>query len=116
LQQVIELGDPCVSRRIWLPDCCTEQRPAGAPATLHSGPMPDERDELIAALQQLTAFIEGLLTLNERLVRACDTDPRPSPEELAAMRDGVRRWREQLEGFKQRRAATVLGERPLPLQ
>jgi hypothetical protein len=79
--------------------------------------MPDERDELIAALQQCAAFTEGLLTLNERLLRAYDTHVRPSVEELAAMRDGVARWREQLEGFKQRlTAATVLGEGPLPLQ
>jgi hypothetical protein len=73
--------------------------------------MPDERHELIAALQQLTAFSESLLALNERLVRAYDTDARPSAEELAAMRDGIVRWREQLEGFKQRlAAATVLDE------
>ena len=32
--------------------------------------MPDDRDELIAALRQLTAFTEGLLTLSERLVTA----------------------------------------------
>ena len=51
--------------------------------------MPDERDELIAALHQLSAFTESLLALNERLVRAYDTDARPSAEELAAMRDGV---------------------------
>ena len=62
--------------------------------------MPDERDELIAALRQLTAFTEGLLTLIEGLVRAYSTDARPSVEELAAMSDGVARWREQLEGFK----------------
>jgi len=49
---------------------------------LHSGPLPDERDELIAALQQLTTFTEGLLTLSERLVRAYDTDARPSAEEI----------------------------------
>jgi len=79
--------------------------------------MPDERDELIAALHQLTAFTEGLLTLCERLVTAYDTEVHPSAEELAAMRDGLVRWREQLEGFKQRlAAATALGERPLPLQ
>jgi hypothetical protein len=79
--------------------------------------MPDERDELIAALRQLTAFTEGLLTLNERLLRAYDTDARPSAEEVEAMRDGVVRSREQLEGFKQRlAAATVLRERPLRLQ
>jgi hypothetical protein len=59
--------------------------------------MADERDELIAALRQLIAFTEGLLTLNERLLRAYDTDARPSSEELAAMGDGVVRWREQLE-------------------
>jgi hypothetical protein len=58
-----------------------------------------ERDELIAALHQLMAFTEGLLTLSERLVRAYDTDARPIVEELAAMRDGLVRWREQLEGF-----------------
>ena len=57
--------------------------------------MPDERAELIAALHQLTAFTEGLLTLSERLVRAYDTHARPSAEEL----DGVVRWRDQLEGF-----------------
>jgi hypothetical protein len=79
--------------------------------------MPDERDELISALQQLTAFTEGLLTFSERLLRAYDTDARPSAEDLSAMRDGVLRWREQLEGFKERlAAATALGERPLPLQ
>jgi hypothetical protein len=79
--------------------------------------MPDDRDELIAALQQLTAFTEGLLTLSERLLQAYDTDTRPSREELAAMREGVMRWREQLDGFKQRlAAATALGDRPLPLQ
>jgi hypothetical protein len=79
--------------------------------------MPDDRDELIAALRQLTAFSEGLLTLSERLLQAYDTDARPSAEELVAMRDGVGRWREQLEGFKQRLAATTaLGDRPLPLQ
>ena len=63
------------------------------------------------------AFTEGLLALNERLLRAYDTEARPSAEELEAMRDGVVRWREQLEGFKQRvTAATVLGDGPLPLQ
>jgi hypothetical protein len=61
--------------------------------------IPDERDELIAALHQLTAFTEGLLTLSEWLLNAYDTDARPSAEELAAMRDGVTRWREQLEGL-----------------
>jgi hypothetical protein len=55
--------------------------------------MPDERDELIAALHQLTAFTEGLLTLSERLLRDYDTDARPSGDELAAMRDGVSRTR-----------------------
>jgi hypothetical protein len=79
--------------------------------------MPDERDELIAALRQLTAFTEGLLTLHERLLRFNDTDARPSAEELEAMRDGVVRWRDQLEAFKQGlAAATVPGEGPLPLQ
>jgi hypothetical protein len=79
--------------------------------------MPDERAELIAAVHQLTAFTEGLLALNERLVRAYDTDARPSVDELAARRDGVVRWREQLEGFEQRlAAATVLGAGRLPLQ
>jgi hypothetical protein len=79
--------------------------------------MPDDRAELLAALHQITAFTEGLLTLSERLVRAYDTDMRPSVEELAAMRDGVVRWRAQLEAFKQRiAAASVLGDDPLPLQ
>jgi len=79
--------------------------------------MPDERDELIAALHQLTAFTEGLLTLSERPLKAHDTNARPSVEELAAMREGVVRWRAQLDGFKQRLvAATALGEGPLPLQ
>jgi hypothetical protein len=50
--------------------------------------MPDERDELLAAVHQLTAFTEGLLTLSERLLKAYDTDARPSAEELAAMREG----------------------------
>jgi hypothetical protein len=78
--------------------------------------MPDDRAELLAALNQITAFTEGLLMLSERLLRAYDTDARPSAEELEAMRDGVVRWREQLEGFKQRLAAvTVLGNGPLPL-
>ena len=63
------------------------------------------------------AFTEGLLTLNERLVPAYDTDARQSAEELAAMRDGIVRRREQLDGFEQRlAAATVLGEGPLPFQ
>lgn len=66
---------------------------------------------------KITAFTEGLLTLNERLVGAYDTDARPSVEELAAMRDGVVRWREQLDGFKQRlAAATALVDGPPPLQ
>jgi DNA repair exonuclease SbcCD ATPase subunit len=77
--------------------------------------MPDEREELIAALHQLTTFIEGLLTLNERLLTTYDTDRRPSAEDLTAMREGNARWREQLEAFKQRlAAATVLDGRPLP--
>jgi hypothetical protein len=79
--------------------------------------MPDERDELIAALRQLTAFTEGLLTLNERLLRAYDTDARPSQDELAAMRDDVLRWHDQLADFKQWfEAAAALGDGPLPLQ
>ena len=79
--------------------------------------MTDEREELIAALHQLNAFIEGSLTVTERLVRADDTDVRPSAEELAAMRGGVACWREQLEGFKQRLAAApTIGEGPLPFQ
>ena len=41
--------------------------------------MPDQRDELIAALHQLTAFTEGLLTLSERLRCAYDTDARTRP-------------------------------------
>ena len=41
--------------------------------------MPDQRDELIAALHQLTAFTEGLLTLSERLRCAYATDARTRP-------------------------------------
>jgi hypothetical protein len=76
--------------------------------------MPD-REEILPALQQLTAFTEGLLTLSERLIRGYDSDERPSAEELAAMRDGVARWREQLDGFKQRLAVLSGQEGPLPL-
>jgi hypothetical protein len=52
--------------------------------------MPDERAEFIAAVHQLTAFTEGLLALNERLVQAYDTDARPSVDELAARRAELR--------------------------
>jgi hypothetical protein len=60
--------------------------------------MPDERDELIAALHQLMAFTESLLTLSDRLVRAYDASQCGGAP--GAMRDGVVRWREQLDGFK----------------
>jgi hypothetical protein len=43
---------------------------------------PTNGTRLIAALHQLTAFTEGLLTLNERLVTAYDTNAHPSAEEL----------------------------------
>ena len=42
---------------------------------------------------------------------------RATLEELEPMRDGVMRWRDQLEAFKQRlAAATVLGDEPLRFQ
>jgi hypothetical protein len=77
--------------------------------------MESDRDELIAALHQVTAFAEGLLALNERLVATHGTDERPTPDELAAMRDGVARWREQLASFRQRLAAFSV-EPPTRLQ
>ena len=80
--------------------------------------MPDERAELIAAVHQLTAFTEGLLALNERLVRAYDTDARPSTEELAAMREescaGTNS--SKVSNSDSRRQQFWGTDRPLPLQ
>jgi hypothetical protein len=77
--------------------------------------MATEREELIGALQQITAFAEGLLALSERLVVGYTTDERPTAQELADMRAGVARWREQLAGFRQRLTALSI-EPPARLQ
>jgi hypothetical protein len=90
-----------------------EVMPAGYTPSVVS----DNRDELIAALHQLTAFTEGLLTHSEGLLRAYDTEARRTPRSSPpCVRESCAR-REQLEGFKQRLAGTTtLGDRPLPLQ
>jgi hypothetical protein len=78
-------------------------------------PLDAERFELISALHQVVDFAEGLLTLSGRLVNRYQTNERPNAEELAAMHEGVTRWREQPQLFRQRLAALSV-EPPRQLQ
>lgn len=68
-----------------------------------------EGTELLAALHQTVSFAEGLLEVNDRLVKALsgEGDP-PTEADLAYLREGQVRWREQVEGLRRRLASYTL--------
>jgi hypothetical protein len=76
---------------------------------------PQERAELIVALHQITRFADTLLGVNERLVKVLSGEGTPPTEaDLAYLREGLARWRGQLEGVRQRLAGLLVEppERP----
>ena len=48
----------------------------------------DERGELVTAMQQLAAMVDGLLDLPERLAESLKSGERPSPQQIDELRIG----------------------------
>ena len=60
------------------------------------------RGDLLAALNDMATFSEGLLDVTETLISMLGSDTRPTPEDLARWRQGLDGWRLNCVELRQR--------------
>jgi hypothetical protein len=62
----------------------------------------EERAELTAALRRAVMVANGLLEACQHFTQALERETRPSEQQIAAVRQHLERWREDLDKLKQR--------------
>ena len=78
---------------------------SGAPPV---SPDIDERGELIAALQQTTDMVAGLLRLTALLLSSLEAGDRMSTAEITRLREHTELWQAQLDRMRQRLASVTI--------